>query len=527
LEESGVEASSGTNKQVSVHVLDTSDAMSGQFSVHSVLSLQITLNQLALLCLWALARLLNGLASNESRCKEASPTSTSVEFTLNRLLTPHITRKLLDLAQTTKAPEPVANIGILLASPFLLPTSDSGRTLRQLAKLLTTNSATPCFIWDNQCRAQLSGFLDEQVSHLVKRGEVDLDAVKTFEHKTFQGELLVGEIFVRIFNKQPTFPLDNPKSFVIDLLNYLKVELALLPKTSDGLPTTTRRVAHLESALEALCNVVRSYTGVELQCIGHFGILFGILELNGYTDLKLRSIEVLHTVAKNSECLNDIYASNLLVIAVILFRALPIAHLPLLDFFAHVVSLNSLLKELVYAGGLIYLLEAIATSEVPEVRRGSAELLSRCLANPQLGRRIQALLGQFLPSIFPETIRGSPEQFVTLYDSDHFNPELIWNQDCREHLIEAITDMCNRFNRQQEKNHALKWSLPDAYAVSYASAITAALRAHKLIDREGVETGGFPSDSLEVVCVGGVYLQLYVSQAAGRWMLRQPEAFLE
>ncbi|VDM24169.1 unnamed protein product [Hydatigera taeniaeformis] len=32
---------------------------------------------------------------------------------------------------------------------------------------------------------------------------------------------------------------------------------------------------------------------------------------------------------------------------------------------------------------------------------------------------------------------------------------------------------------------------------------------------------------MEVVCVGGVYLQLYVSQAAGRWMLRQPEAFLE
>ncbi|VDK38091.1 unnamed protein product [Taenia asiatica] len=524
LEESGVEASSATNKQVDARIFGTSDVMSGYFSTKS-----ITLNQLSLLCLWALARLLNGIVSNESQCKE-SPSSTSVEFTLSRLLTPHITRKLLDLAQTTKPPAPVANIDILLMSPFLLSTSESGRTLRQLAKLLTTNSATPCFIWDNQCRAQMSGFLDEQVSHLVKTGEADLDAVKTFEHKTFQGELLVGEIFVRIFNKQPTFPLDqNPKGFVIDLLNYLKTELPLLPKTSDGLPTTTKRVTHLESALEALRNVVRSYAGVELQCIGHFDILFGILELEGYTDLKLRSIEALHAVAKNPECLNDIHASNLLVVAVILFRALPLAHLPLLDFFTHVVAVNSLLKELVYAGGLIYLLEAITTSEVPEVRRGSAELLSRCLANPQLGRRIQALLGQFLPFIFPETIRGSPEQFISLYDSDHFNPELIWNQDCRDHLTEAIIDMCNRFNRQQEKNHGLKWSLPDAYAVSYATAITAALHAHNLIDTNGdsVEAEASLSNSLEVVCVGGVYLQLYVSQAAGRWMLRQPEVFLE
>lgn len=93
------------------------------------------------------------------------------------------------------------------------------------------------------------------------------------------------------------------------------------------------------------------------------------------------------------------------------------AHLPLLEFFAHVVALNALLKELVYAGGLIYLLEAITTSEVPEVRRGTVDLLSRCLANAQLGRRIQALLGQFVPAIFPETIKETPEQFISLYDS--------------------------------------------------------------------------------------------------------------
>lgn len=53
----------------------------------------------------------------------------------------------------------------------------------------------------------------------------------------------------------------NPKSFVIDLLRYLKQELAQLPRVPDGHPTTTKRVNHLESALEALRNVVRSYAG--------------------------------------------------------------------------------------------------------------------------------------------------------------------------------------------------------------------------------------------------------------------------
>ncbi len=71
------------------------------------------------------------------------------------------------------------------------------------------------------------------------------------------------------------------------------------------------------------------HSGVELQCIGHFGILFSILDMNGYNDLKLRSIEVLHSAAKNPECLNDIHASNLLVGAVMLFRALPLGKLGL------------------------------------------------------------------------------------------------------------------------------------------------------------------------------------------------------
>ncbi len=63
----------------------------------------------------------------------------------------------------------VANIDELLQSDFLdSGASESGQALRRLAKLLTTNSATPCFIWDNQCRAELTALLDEQVKRVVK-----------------------------------------------------------------------------------------------------------------------------------------------------------------------------------------------------------------------------------------------------------------------------------------------------------------------------------------------------------------------
>uniref|UniRef100_A0A5K3FU08 J domain-containing protein n=1 Tax=Mesocestoides corti TaxID=53468 RepID=A0A5K3FU08_MESCO len=496
LEESGVDTSSATNTQ-------------------------LTLNRLSLLCLWATSRLLHGcsaIASPDESPHEGPP----VEQALNRLVTPHIARKLAALG-AMKAPTPVANIDRLLDGDFLSAASESGQALRRLAKLLTINSATPCFIWDNQCRAELTAFLDDQVSRLVKTGEADLEAVKAFAHKKFQGELLIGEIFVRIFNKQSTFPLDNSRSFAIDLLHYLEKEVALLPTTSDGLPATTQRVNHIESALEALRNVIRSYAGVEIQCIGHFSILFAILDMNGYTNMKLRSVEVLHSASKNPECLNDIHASKLLVGAVMLFRALPQAQIPLVDFFNHAIAVNALLKELVYAGGLVYLLETIVTSEMRDVRTACVSFLSRCMANAQLGRRIQALLGQFVPAIFPETIRDTPEQFIPLFDvADHQNPELIWNQACRERLSEAIIDMCNKFAKQQQSNRSLRWSLPDSYSVSYVSAISESLLSQGLLtesDISSLEASG------GLVVVSGVYLHLYVNQPG--WMLRQPDQVLD
>ena len=38
----------------------------------------------------------------------------------------------------------------------------------------------------------------------------------------YRDELQIGGIFIRIYNDMPTFPIANPKQFIIDLLEYLK-----------------------------------------------------------------------------------------------------------------------------------------------------------------------------------------------------------------------------------------------------------------------------------------------------------------
>ncbi|VDM00385.1 unnamed protein product [Schistocephalus solidus] len=194
----------------------------------------------------------------------------------------------------------------------------------------------------------------------------------------------------------------------------------------------------------------------------------------------------------------------------------------MIEFLNHVIVVNDLLKEVVYTGGLVYLLEVIATSEARDVRQAAVGFLSRCLANSQVGRRIQALLCQFLPAIFPETIRDTPEAFLPLFESDHQNPELIWNQNCRDQLTDAVTDMSRMFGEQQAKNRSLRWTLPDAFSVSYATAMSASLLSQGLLKETDLvsleSTGG-------LVVVAGVYLHLYINQPG--WMLRQPDVFLD
>ena len=56
---------------------------------------------------------------------------------------------------------------------------------------------------------------------LISQGECDHSLGADFVFEVHAKELIVGEIFVRVYNEQPTFVLENPKGFTIDLLDYL------------------------------------------------------------------------------------------------------------------------------------------------------------------------------------------------------------------------------------------------------------------------------------------------------------------
>jgi DnaJ family protein C protein 13 len=77
----------------------------------------------------------------------------------------------------------------------------------EVLKLLNSNSENPYLVWDNSTRAELTEFLEEERTSSVRRGTCDPAFGSNFKFTAHEDELIVGDIFVRIFNLQPMFQL--------------------------------------------------------------------------------------------------------------------------------------------------------------------------------------------------------------------------------------------------------------------------------------------------------------------------------
>merc|ERR1712136_184370 len=89
-----------------------------------------------------------------------------------------------------------------------------------------------------------------------------------FSFDAHEKELIVGDIFVRVYNEQPTFPIEEPKKFAQALLDYLGSKAEEPQQTITG--TTLEDCIQ---ALKALSNIINSNPGIETTCIGHFKLL--------------------------------------------------------------------------------------------------------------------------------------------------------------------------------------------------------------------------------------------------------------
>ena len=119
-------------------------------------------------------------------------------------------------------------------------------------------------------RSELTKFLEEQRDSAVRRGESDPAFGAEFRYSQHSEELVVGTVYLRIYNSNPTFQLEDPKRFTVDLLEFISscvtdmVTVSMFP---------TERTQQGQLALTSLCHVIRNNAGMCWKIGTFFGIL--------------------------------------------------------------------------------------------------------------------------------------------------------------------------------------------------------------------------------------------------------------
>lgn len=92
------------------------------------------------------------------------------------------------------------------------------------------------------------------------------------------------------------------------------------------------------------------FTGVEMQCIGSFKLLFYLLRVQLSTGVQSAALEVVNIVTTNQECVNDIAASEVLASLLLVIPSLPKSTILILETLYALISNTKIVKELMLRG---------------------------------------------------------------------------------------------------------------------------------------------------------------------------------
>lgn len=76
-----------------------------------------------------------------------------------------------------------------------------------MLKILNSNSQNPYLLWDNGTRAELVEYLEERRTNKLHL-DTSESCANDFKYSAYTHELRVGDIYIRVYNEQPTFPLE-------------------------------------------------------------------------------------------------------------------------------------------------------------------------------------------------------------------------------------------------------------------------------------------------------------------------------
>ena len=363
-----------------------------------------------------------------------------------------------------------------------------------ILKIVNSNHETPYLLWNNQTRAELIDFLENNSEACVKAGLHSKDlpplSLDDFSYTNHAQELIVAGIFIRVYNLQPTFALEDPGRSFQSILAYVEREV---------LQGTEERPAHgIAAVMEALKNIMVAYPSVHPIAEKYMPVLIKALSLRTSIEDVNKTFVLLTQACSHLNCVEAVgkipTAASETILAMQYGKEF--VEEAAVTFIRQIVVEKHCVQQVLDRGLYIVLLHAFATSRNPKVKEDACQCVARASSDKLNGPKVTLRAAKIIPLVMIETMKEDPTKVPELFERYQETPELVWNTASKAKCIELLSKARSNIEETMTADLNAYWKLPDDIAV----------------------------DTVEDLQVGGVYLSLFMKQP--NWNLRKPKDFL-
>lgn len=356
-------------------------------------------------------------------------------------------------------------------------------------KALNSNSETPLFLWNNTCRAELRDFVGHRSELYRDRagGGAELPPMNTegFEYSALSQELIVGGVFIRIYNLQPTFPIEHPQELFTALVNHCN--------QADSSPQ------HIAMEGLAMKNVLLAYPDVANTAARMYDQLLQLLRVADAPAVST-ILDLLVKCCMYMPCIEAMgriptAAADLALCANLGDKV----HLPLVQTTAAGLADRAFAQQVLDRGLFIVILHVFATTRNAEAKDECCTCMSKAFSDKLSGPKMLLRAQKLMPLVFLECMKENAAQVIQMFDTWQENPELVWNARRKERVVSTLSQAVSSVRELLHSDRTAVWRIPEDTVVL----------------GEGV-------DDMQV---GGVYLQLFIKQPM--WSVRKPRDFLQ
>ncbi|ONM00018.1 DnaJ homolog subfamily C GRV2 [Zea mays] len=416
---------------------------------------------------------------------------------------------------------------------------------KELLSNLNSNLESPEIIWNSSTRGELLKFVDQQRASQGPDGSYDLTESQSFTYEALSKELIVGNVYLRVYNNQPDFEISDQEEFCIALLKFIAelvqqwnsvnleetihqhgsvIEASISENdqvsdstiegkmdNSSGKQSTdgdSEVIINLQCGLTSLQNLLTSNPGLAAVFATKERLvpLFECLALHVSPESSIPQIclSILSLLTKHAPCLEAMVAERMSLI--LLFQILH-CNPPCRDGALAVLYSLASTPELAWAaakhGGVVYILELMLPLQEEismQQRAAAASLLGKLVGQPMHGPRVAITLARFLPDGLVSAIKDGPgEAVVSSLEQTTETPELVWTPAMAASLSAQLATMASDLYQEQMKGRVVDWDVPEQ-----------ASGQHVMKDEPQV---------------GGIYVRLFLKDP--KFPLRNPKRFLE